>query len=177
MTRFRWFCTIRLGRLKNCLCYDPFRLYQSIPAATVKRLFDLFGGSVRDTLTRTAQLESLYPGDCATIESERKQDLDDAVQRCDPVLMVEYIGEGTALSNKLDKVTHTLFSLVPFEDYKRFAFLFCSDYVRNAVVEQSEPAATGMQTCLSSSVAVVTLINYDWLSHWFFSSRPGSSPC
>jgi len=118
--------------------------YEDIPESTVTRLFDYWGGNVRAVLLmplhyRDAAPPSMDPKDprvWSIVEATSLQALHESLDGCDPKLMVEYIGSRQALSDKLDRISHTLFSLIPRNDFRAFSYSFCSAYVRDTVLSK-----------------------------------------
>jgi len=122
--------------------YD--KQYEDIPESTVTRLFDYWGGNVRAVLLmplhyRDAAPPSMAPNDprvWSMVEATSIRTLHKSLDGCDPKLMVEYIGSKQALCDKMDRLSHTLFSLIPSDDFRTFSYSFCSAYVRDTVLNK-----------------------------------------
>jgi len=118
--------------------------YEDIPTSTVTRLFDHWGGNLRAVLTKTLHAKNRAavtmpetdPLFWPTVERDTIEPLRQSIYGCDPKIMVEYIGSRQALSDKLDRVSHNLFSLIPSDDFMSFSYSFCSPFVRDAVLSK-----------------------------------------
>ena len=98
--------------------------YSSISADVLVRQFAMFGGTVRNTLTRLKQEGA---------ESVLKQEIDGAIAGCNPALMLQYAHAGQSLDSKLGYITHQLFAIRPSADYLQFSLEFASRYIARGV--------------------------------------------
>lgn len=69
------------------------------------------------------------------------QDLDAAVENCDTDLLLQYIGRRDALSDKLDRLSHTLITLKPSADFRAFSYAFCGAEFRERLMAKNASAA------------------------------------
>lgn len=100
--------------------------YKNVSESVVTGRFNLFGGSIRTTITE-------YVRD----QSSSEDRLENAINSCGADVL-DYIGGGTAFSDKLDAVTHALLNLIPTDEvnFTDFKFAFCSEYVANKVMSK-----------------------------------------
>lgn len=138
--------------------------YREVVAEDVQELFMLWGGNVRHTIVKlvpnpsSKPLEAFgntLPADLPT-QVEKKR-LQNAIQTCDPKVMLAYLKTRSALSDKLDLLSHSLLKLVPSEDFSSFSYAFCSDHVRDGVLAK-ESFAVLVHNSLLFGMSFVSLL-------------------
>jgi hypothetical protein len=106
--------------------------FEKIPEASVREMFDLFGGSVRECLCHINVPDS-DPVALANALAVQKLEMNEAIQICNPTLVIEYLASLNVLSDKLDTLSHSLLLIIPSDDFKSFSFSFCSKQVADRV--------------------------------------------
>ena len=114
--------------------------YHQVSEDDVSKLFMCWGGSVRACLRqfvrkpKIADLESNLPVP-SPVEIGRNG-VKDAVKKCNPEVMLTYLNSLSAKSDKMDTVSHSLLLLIPFDNFRKFSYSFCSDLARDEVLKK-----------------------------------------